>query len=123
HVDGKLVEPLASSVAAQKVGQKPLAKQFSQSPPRNCAPALGQMRIARLKLKITRDRRRKVLDALALGRDGFDDRRIPHIRAMGERKQGLEFLLRSQNALTVGLVDNKNVADLHYSGLDRLNIV
>src|SRR5687768_16612840 len=42
---------------------------------------------------------------------------------MSERKQGFEFLLGAKNPLAIGLIDHKNIADLHYSGLDRLDIV
>src|SRR5690606_9420048 len=65
----------------------------------------------------------EIFDALALGGNGLDDRRVPHIGAVGKGEQGLQLLLRPKHPFAVGLVYHENVADLHYSGLYCLNVV
>src|SRR5262249_14743378 len=53
----------------------------------------------------------------------FDDRRLPPVGAFGYREHRFEFSLGPQNAFSVRLVYDEDVADFHYAGLNGLNIV
>src|ERR1051325_7636843 len=55
--------------------------------------------------------------------DCSDDWRVPTVVTRGQRQQRLQLFLRSVNAFFISLVDHEDVANLHDSGFDGLNVV
>src|SRR5262249_12126639 len=55
--------------------------------------------------------------------DGFYDGRFPSIRPFSDGQHRFKFSLGPQDSFAVSLVDGEYIADLHYAGLDGLNII
>ncbi len=53
----------------------------------------------------------------------LDDWRVPAVVTRGEGQKRFQLFFRRVNAFLVSLIDDEDVANLHDSGLDRLNIV
>src|SRR5262249_50817768 len=64
--------------------------------------------------------------AFVLRSDGADDRRLPTVlltRSFRHFKKRDQLSFGSLDALAVGFVDDKDVADLHDACFDRLNVI
>src|SRR5205814_1472587 len=119
----KLVKLISRAVSAKQVRQKPFLQKLHQPPFCDRLPAFFASSAVGLKGIISINCLCEVLDTLTFGSYRLYDRRVPHIRPMSEAEQRFQLLLCSQNAFTIGLVDNENVADLHYSRLDGLDVI
>src|SRR5215213_4549499 len=87
------------------------------------AAAVQLILVRRNIVRITLDGLRQAVQPPVFNRHGLYYRRSPAVGPIGDGKERFEFSFRSQHAFPVGLIDGKDIPDLHYPGFDRLDIV
>src|SRR4029077_6172612 len=121
HLRRELVEIALGEMAARHALHQARLKQTKEPflPVRNFARAaivrIFEMIAERLNLL------RQFVDALAVRRDCAHHGRLPAVSFGNQRQDCAKRLLESARAFAIGLVENKNVANLHQPGFETLD--